>query len=148
MGNCCGSNPNNYPVVVREYKHEKYILPRIILISQDSALIYLDVSWTSASNRLKHSLKRRFPNLVSCDHEKQIFNQIKMINERKYYIIIAGNIREGTILSLLASSKVKAIYFCLDEMNLGQYRNSSKIKGFFTNQIELEEAIYYDVRCE
>ena len=152
MGNCCGTNSTN-DHEVHEYKNEQhtneyYKLPKIIITPEDAALIYLDASPTPASIRLKDSLKRKFPNLVSSDNDKRILNQIDMMKERKYYIIVAGHIREATLRSILKSSKIRAIYFCLEEMDLSSYFKSAKIKGFFKDQMTLKKAIYYDIRLD
>ncbi|CAF1373991.1 unnamed protein product [Rotaria magnacalcarata] len=154
MGNCCGTNSTN-DQAVHEYKNEQYTteyykLPKIIILPEDAALIYLDASPipTPASIRLKNSLKRKFPNLVSSDNDKRILNQIDMMKERKYYIIVVGHIREETLRSILKSSKVRAIYFCLEETDLSSYFKSAKMKGFFQDQMTLKKAIYYDIRLD
>jgi hypothetical protein len=155
MGSCCGteSKPNRiYPGVEQykneEYKNEKYRLPKIILTAQDATLMYIDRSSTKASQRLKNSLKHKFPNLVSCDGEKRIMKQIEMMKLRKYYIVIVGNIREETLRSMLRSPKVKSIYFALEQINLGHYPKSPKIKGFFKNQMDLKKAIFNNMRFD
>lgn len=147
MGNCCGPKAIQQTPVL-EYKREQYKLPRIIVMPEDSALIYLDPTPTLSSHQLRESLKNKFPNLVSSDSDKRILNQIKMMKERKFYIIIVGAIREETLRLLLASVRVRAIYFCLEQVDLGSYAKSSKIKGFFKDQRTLKNTIYNNVRAD
>jgi len=71
---------------------------------------------------------------------------IEMMNKRKYFIIVGGYIQEETIKSMLKHHKIKLIYFCLEQINLDHYLRSSKIKGFFNNQIDLQKSIYYHLR--
>jgi hypothetical protein len=107
----------------------------------------LDVSpSTPPSKRLRYLLKRKFPNLVECDGEKQIFHRINMMKEKRFYFVIVGDIREQTLRSMLTNSRVKGIYFALEKTDLHHYSKSSKIKGFFDNLNELKQAIYYDIR--
>ncbi|CAF1034312.1 unnamed protein product [Rotaria sordida] len=149
MGNCCGSKSTATNTVrVRQQKKEQYKLPKIIVMPEDSALIYLDVSSTPASMQLRESLKHRFPNLVSCDNDKRIFNQINMMKRRKYYIVIVDNIRQETLRFMLADSKVRAIYFSIKQIKTDQHFKSHKIKGFFNDQMALKNAIYHDVRAD
>ncbi|CAF3128873.1 unnamed protein product [Rotaria socialis] len=154
MGSCCGTNSTNnqgvhgYRNGQRTNGYNKF--PKIIILPEDAALIYLDASPipTPASIRLKKTLKRKFPNLVSSDNDKRILNQIDMMKARKYYIIVVGHIREATLQSILKSSKVRAIYFCLEETDLSSYFKSAKIKGCFKDQMALKKAIYYDIRLD
>jgi hypothetical protein len=147
MGSCCGSNSINHPVVQKNLI-DKYKFPKIIVTSQDAALIYLDISPTNASTRFKNSLKRKFPNLISCDGEQRIIKQIERMKERKHYIIVPKNIRQETLRSMLRNPKVKSIYFCLEQMDFSHYSKSSKIKGFFKNQMDLKKAIFHDIRFD
>jgi hypothetical protein len=158
MGSCCGRKstvhhgfhhqhkPTEHKHKKHKNKDEEYKLPKIIIISQDSALVYLDVSSTSDSERLRHLLKRKFPNLVECDGEKRVFHLTNMMKEKRFYFVIVGDIREQTLRSMLNNSKIKGIYFALEETDLHHYSKSSKIKGFFDNLNELKQAIYYDIR--
>lgn len=150
MGSCCcssGSQSQTHRGVV-EYKNGKYKLPKIIVTSQDAALIYLDPSPTNQSKRLRNSLIRKFPNLISCDGEKRIIKQIEMMNQRKYYIICVTNIQQDIIKSMIINPKIKAIYFSLQQIDLRQYPNSSKIKGFYRNQADLKKDLYYHMRLD
>jgi hypothetical protein len=149
MGSCCGSNAVDYHYPdVKKSQTERYKLPRIIVTSQDVALIYLEVSLTPTSEQLKYFLKRKFPTLVSYDGEKRIIKMMEMMDQRKCYIIVGGYIHEETIRSMLRYPKVKSIYFCLEQINLGHFSKSTKIKGFFNNQMDLEKAIYHDLRSD
>ena len=148
MGNCCGSQPSRGRRGVHEQKNERYKLPKIIVLNEDSALIYLDIAQTPESTTWRDELKRKFPNLILCESEKRILNQIETMKQRKYYIIVAGRIRQETLRSMTETAKVRGTYFCLEETNFGQYSKSSKIKGFFNTQAALKQAIYYDVRLD
>lgn len=148
MGNCCGSEPKEPPPVYEHKKKEQYKLPKIIVIPEDSAFIYLDITPSPQSDQVKKSLKRKFPNLIVSDSNKRITNQIEWMKERKCYIVVGGNIREQTLKSLLSSSKVRGIYFPGEHIDIGPYSKSPKFKGFYPSLMEMKNAIYNDVRSD
>lgn len=149
MGSCCGSRSKNDNHVVHvQHKTEQYKLPKIIVTSQDSAIIYLDPSPTKSSKKLRNSLIHKFPNLVSCDGEKRIIKQIEMMKEKRFYIIVVKNIRHDTLKSMIIHPKIKAIYFSLEQNHFEQYSNSNKIKGFFTNHFDLKKNLFNDIRFD
>ncbi|CAF1069352.1 unnamed protein product [Adineta steineri] len=147
MGSCCRSKLNDDSYIDESY-NRRIKLPSIIIIPQDSALIYLDMLLSPSSIRLRNSLKEKFPNLIIRESEKRIFNDMEMINKRKYYIIIIGNLHHETLRLMIKNYKIKGIYFYWNQSNLNNYFNSTKIKGVFHKQIELKKAIYYDVRFD
>jgi hypothetical protein len=150
MGNCCQSKSIVYPDlnIIQEYndKDEKCSLPKVIVTSEDVALIYLDISQTEISKRYRNSLKRKFPTLITFDNDKVMLKHIELMEQRKFYIIIVKNIRKETMKDLIQNSKVKSIYFCLDQFDLSIYPKSSKIKGIFNKQIDLKRTIFKHIR--
>ena len=148
MGNCCGSKSDKTDDVYIEKKerNDPNKLPKIIVTPKDTAIIYLNVSPTNQSNRLRKSLKRQFPTLLELDGEQRLVNHVDSMKQRKCYVIGAGFIHNQTLKSLVSNSKVKALYFCLEQIDLNQFSTSKKIKGFFVNQSHLKRTIFYDLR--
>lgn len=148
MGNCCGSKSDqtNSTVYNQTKKTRGNKLPKIIVTSEDTAIIYLNVSPTNQSNRLRKSLNRQFPTLIEVDGEQRILKHIDLMKQRKCYVIVSGFIHNDTLKSLVFNSKVKALYFCLEQIDLNQFSTSKKIKGFFFNQSHLKRTIFYDIR--
>lgn len=149
MGSCCGSKSDKNDDIYIENNKERNgqnKLPKIIVTPEHTAIIYLNVSPTNQSNRLRKSLKRQFPTLLEVDGEQRLVNHIDSMKQRKCYVIVAGFIHNQTLKCLVSNSKVKALYFCLEQIDLNQFSTSKKIKGFFVNQSHLKRTIFYDIR--
>ena len=153
MGNLCQSKTVVYPIVQpQEIPQQtqqvpvKSPLPKVIVTSEDAALIYLDLSSTDISKRYENLLRRKFPTLISYHNDRVMLRQIEIMTQKKFYFIIVHKIRDETIKSLLTNSRVKAIYFFLDKFDLSNYPKSSKIKGVFNNQMDLKRTIFYHIR--
>ena len=143
MGNCC--KPRSRGIKTRSPSPP--VRPKTTSVRGTSILVALDVSSTPESSRLKTSLKGRFGGLVPFNNQRQLLDQIESTHGYKYFIVIFDKVKTRTLESLVDNPKVVAIYLFFENPNYDQIPESTKIKGFFENQMDLERAIDHDIHA-
>jgi hypothetical protein len=125
---------------------DRYLMPKLVIFPQGNLLICIDNVPTVSSMQLRDSLRQTFPHVLVCDVDKRLVQLMNSKQGRKYFVVVVGPIRQSALDAALADSRVSAIYFVLQSVDVTHSIRSKKVRGIFDDELHLKQTIYFDVR--